>query len=363
MQWNAILGHGTQYNWFHNASEQHRLATSFLFVGPDGIGKRTFAKMLAKSLLCRKTPLEQLNACGDCEDCAQVEARDSGQVESSTHPDLIELAKPADKSNLPLDLLIGDPDNRMREGLCHDISLRPFGGRRKVAIIDDADYLNAEGANALLKTLEEPPINAMLILISTSLQRQLPTIRSRCQTVLFQPLAAADLAKLLILHQVVDDPAVAEDLAAMSGGSISQAKLLNDPDLREFRTALLQKLSNQRMAMADLAKTCGAIIDAAGKESKLKRDRMKLVVNFAAQYYRELALRFSPGAAERDLPPVDRHLSAAIDQARDYWSRGAKAAIACWDTCLQTIDHVDRNANQASLLEWWVARLAEESGS
>lgn len=355
MQWNGILGHQTQLSWFRNAAAQQRLATSFLFVGPEGIGKRLFAKTLAKSLLCRQTPLEQLDACGLCEDCVQVEA--------STHPDLVELCKPADKSNLPLDLLIGDPDNRMREGLCHDISLRPFGGRRKVAIIDDADYLNAEGANALLKTLEEPPINSMLILISTSLQRQLPTIRSRCQTVLFQPLATSDLTQLLISHNVVDDPAVAEDLAVMSGGSISQAKLLNDPDLREFRAAFLEKLSSQRILMADLAKTCGAIIDAAGKEAKLKRDRMKLVISFAAQFYRELSLRFSLSAEDNRMPPVDRHLSSAIFRASSYWSRGTVGAIACWNTCLQTMDHIDRNANQTSLLEWWVARLAEESGS
>ena len=69
----------------------------------------------------------------------------------------------------------------MREGLCHDISLKPYSGRRKVAVIDDADYLNQEGANALLKTLEEPPPKSLLILIGTSEQRQLPTIRSRCR--------------------------------------------------------------------------------------------------------------------------------------------------------------------------------------
>ena len=67
----------------------------------------------------------------------------------------------------------------MHEGLCHDIALRPFMGGYKVALIDDADYLNAEGANCLLKTLEEPPPRSVLILIGTSPAKQLPTIRSR----------------------------------------------------------------------------------------------------------------------------------------------------------------------------------------
>ena len=80
-----------------------------------------------------------MDPCGECPGCVQVAA--------GTHPDLILVAKPEDKSFLPLELLIGDKEHRMREGLCHDIGLKPFMGGRKVAIIDDADHLNAEGAN------------------------------------------------------------------------------------------------------------------------------------------------------------------------------------------------------------------------
>ena len=93
----------------------------------------------------------------------------------------------------------------MREGLCYDIALKPYSGRRKVAIIDDADYLNKEGANCLLKTLEEPPPKSLLILIGTSEQRQLPTIRSRCQIVRFQPLPEQDVAELLLATGACED--------------------------------------------------------------------------------------------------------------------------------------------------------------
>jgi len=104
-----------------------------------------------------------------------------------THPDFYIVEKPADKSSIPLALFVGDDDHRMREGLCHDIGLKPFMGGRKVAIIDDADHLNEEGANCLLKTLEEPPPCSVLILIGTSADKQLPTIRSRCQTIRLVP--------------------------------------------------------------------------------------------------------------------------------------------------------------------------------
>ena len=140
-----------------------------------------------------ESPSHGLDPCGTCDSCLQVAAR--------THPDLLLVSKPADKSFIPLSTFIGDEARRMREGLCHDIALRPFMGGRRVAVIDDADYLNEEGANALLKTLEEPPPSSVLILIGTSADKQLPTIRSRSQIVRFRPLTAEHLEQLLLRRE------------------------------------------------------------------------------------------------------------------------------------------------------------------
>ena len=164
--------------------------------------------------------------CGTCEDCVQVDA--------NTHPDLLQVSKPADRAFIPVELLIGERERQMREGLCHDISLRPYSGRRKIAILDDADALNTEGANSLLKTLEEPPPDSLLILIGTNLQRQLPTIRSRCQAIIFRPLNTEQLASLLLRNQVTTIDS-AQELASMSGGSLTEACLMADPELHEFR--------------------------------------------------------------------------------------------------------------------------------
>ena len=99
------------------------------------------------------------------------------------------VARPPGKSFIPVDLFIGDREHRSQEGLCHRLSLRPASEKRRIAIIEDADFLNEEGANCLLKTLEEPPPGSVLILIGTSQQRQLPTIRSRCQVIRFRRLS------------------------------------------------------------------------------------------------------------------------------------------------------------------------------
>src|SRR5581483_1510034 len=129
----------------------------------------------------------------------------------------------ADRSSIPLALLIGDDAPRMREGLCHDIALKPFMGGRKVAIIDDADALNEEGANCLLKTLEEPPARSVLILIGTSTDKQLPTIRSRCQIVRFGGLEPNTIAEIVASRGLIADVHQARRLAEFSEGSIERA--------------------------------------------------------------------------------------------------------------------------------------------
>ena len=215
MSWQGIEGHDEVVAKFRQALERRRLASTFLFVGPAGIGKRLFALKLAQALLCQVNAAESLEPCGRCPGCVQAAA--------GTHPDLITISKPEGKSAIPVALLIGDKDHRMDEGLCHAISLKPFMGGRKIAVIDDVDDLNQEGANCLLKTLEEPPPQSLLILIGTSADKQLPTIRSRAQIIRFRPLEESVLAELLLREGVVEDSTAAARLARYSQGSFERA--------------------------------------------------------------------------------------------------------------------------------------------
>src|SRR5262249_44521337 len=159
-----------------------------------------------------------------------------------------------------LELLIGDAEHRMRAGLCYNIALKPYSGRRKIAILDDADYLNKEGANCLLKTLEEPPPQSVLILIGTSEQRQLPTIRSRCQIVRFSPLSESDVAELLVEHGLCSDPQLAHAAASHSHGSLERAALWCQGELIEFRRELLSLLSRGAFDAQPAAKMIGQFV-------------------------------------------------------------------------------------------------------
>jgi DNA polymerase-3 subunit delta' len=338
-----LRGHGAILSQFRRALACGRLASTFLFVGPAGIGKRTFALKLAQGLLCERAPDERLEPCGECPSCRQVLA--------GSHPDVEVVSRPPDKAFIPIDLLIGDAEHRMREGLCYHIALKPYSGRRKVVIIDDADYLNKEGANCLLKTLEEPPPRSVLILIGTSEQRQLPTIRSRCQIVRFGPLADADVAELLVECGLCDDLAVARRAAARGEGSVQRAALWCDPALDQFRREWLALLCQREIDLQPAAKVLSQFVEEAGKESAARRQRLRLVISLAEQFYRGALV-----ARESGRPPADGELARNIAAALGWMA--ADGPAACLDVCLDAYSHIEANVNQATFVEWWLDDLS-----
>jgi DNA polymerase-3 subunit delta' len=347
--WHGIHGHDAVAQRFRATLRRNRLASTYLFVGPAGVGKRMFALRLAESLLCSQSPDEALDPCGRCESCRLIAA--------GNHPDLDVVGLPADKSSLPIDLFIGDKEHRNREGLCHRISLKPYLGRRRVAIIDDADRFNPASANCLLKTLEEPPPRSLLILLGTSPSKQLPTIRSRAQIVRFGPLEPAAVAEILVTTGAVSDRAEAERLAAFSEGSLERARQLIDPELWSFRERLLSELAGGVGDSVRLARAIQAFVDEAGKEATLRRDRLRTIVMFAEQFYRGLLRAQTGGPTSAG----DEVLRTAIDASL---ARGDAASAdrltELLDRGLDTLEFVDRNANLALVIEKWCADLAHQ---
>jgi DNA polymerase-3 subunit delta' len=252
------------------------------------------------------------------------------------HPDLDIVSLPKDKSKLPIELFVGDREHRHQEGLCHRIALKPFLAGRKIAIIDDADHLNQESANCLLKTLEEPPPRSLLILIGTSPSRQLPTIRSRAQVVRFQPLDTETVARILVETGLIADREQAATAAALSDGSVSRALEMADLELRRFREQLSTELSNPDAVR--LARAVQAFVDEAGKESAEKRTRLRTIIHFAIEIFRERLRGAVPdGTSDRPLRALD--------------------------ACLAAQEYVDRNANVALVIQHWSDELANPSAA
>ena len=354
MSWDKVVGHESARERFQKSVTRNRLASTYLFVGDDGIGKGTFALKLAQAILCDRNPIELLTACEACPACVQVEKQ--------THPDLLMIRKPEGKSILPVDLFIGKGDKRRREGLVYDIGLKPFCGGYRIAIIDDADYFNNESANCLLKTLEEPPPNSLLILLGTSQQRQLQTIVSRSQIVRFDPLTDQQVAEVLnrvgsIANEASDEPAAPIDvLAAAAGGSVGRALQLADPEVLEFRQTLLQKLASGDPHANDSSKQLIAFAEATGKENYLKRKRISLIADFAIEFFRQCTLAMTTAYAAAD-HAMASSTATYVERHRNNSTAGAEFACESIDRTSQFRQHVAANAGLPNAVDSWLIDL------
>ena len=260
MTWARVNGHEAIVRSFDAAWRKGRLGHAYLFVGPAGVGKHTFARELGRAVLC-ETRSGHLRACGKCDACTLADA--------GTHPDLFLAARPDDAIDLPIDLI--------RELIEH-LSLKPARGGRKVAILDDADDLTAEAANAFLKTLEEPTPGSLLILIGGATpDRQFSTIQSRCQTVAFGSLPNEVVAGALAERGITDRARV-ERLVRLAGGSIGQGLALDDETLWQFRSTLLEALSSDQVDGVALGTRWNQYVEEAGKEAGARRRRASLVL-------------------------------------------------------------------------------------
>jgi len=329
--WQNIQGHDTIAERFRRAFGRGRLAGSFLFVGPPGVGKRRFAFALAMGLLCKKQ--DHMNPCGVCDSCKLFGGKGATDFDFETEPfqsphhDLYYVAKPSDKSELPLELLIGDKQHRGQAGLCYNISRTPFHGHGKVAIINDADFFNAEGANALLKTLEEPPPDAVIILIGTSTAKQLPTIRSRCQTVRFSPLPTEVLSAILVEKGIATSAAQGEKWATQAEGSLDQARELADGDIESLRKELTKYLTASHWDAVAVAAQFNGLVGAADKGAPQRR-RARLIFGLAVEHFRNEML-----------------------------SNDSRRAARRLERTLDALEHVDRNANLPLVVEAWTVAL------
>ncbi|QEG34858.1 DNA polymerase III subunit [Bythopirellula goksoeyrii] len=327
--WQGIYGHDDVVDRFRRSLACGRLASSFLFLGPEGIGKRTFGLQLAKALLCTGTAENELAACGQCESCRLADA--------GNHPDIDLVQAPEGKRILPIELFVGRKENRHKEGLCHDLSLRPMIGRRRAAIIDDADFFNQYSANCLLKTLEEPPAGTLLILVGTNRSRQLPTILSRAQIVRFQPLGVDNLSRLLLEQGHVENSQDAQRLAVESGGSLTLATAQAEMGLEEFQERFHRQFSIESLDGSRLASMITEFVTDAGSEAESRRQRLRAVFGTAIQ-------------------ALGDHMRANVADAANDPDQVARV-LAALDRCQQAEVQLDRNANQSTLIECWIDDL------
>jgi DNA polymerase-3 subunit delta' len=266
----TLIGNDEVKQGLRQLFESERVPGSLLFTGQSGIGKKLFALELAKGLNCRH-PVG-VEACDECSSCKRIS--------KSTFPPF---SSPDDNKERMIwsehaDVAMVRPYNHiirvkpMRE-LEREANFRPFEGAARVFIVEDAEYMNDQAANALLKTLEEPPVTTHLILTTTNPMALLPTIRSRCQIIRFAPIAFPEVEEFLVTREHFKPPDAAL-LARASRGSLGQALNVDIGEYRERRQSMLAVLraltiTGDRVQLLRSAEELAAAKDRADYEQSL----------------------------------------------------------------------------------------------
>jgi DNA polymerase-3 subunit delta' len=237
MAFREIVGHERAVAFLRRTIASGRACASLIFHGPDGVGRRATALALAQAFNCPEEPGE---GCGRCGVCARIARVERGKVEEGEHRgDAREFTHHADVHIA----VPGKEEIRIDEirSLRQLAQRKPFEGRRSVFIVDPAERMTAEAANALLKTLEEPPPTTCIVLVASDPAALLPTVRSRCRLVPFHALPAARLAEHLVKAAGLtpEDAALA---ASLTAGRIGRALVLDVAEHRARREALLEIL-------------------------------------------------------------------------------------------------------------------------
>jgi DNA polymerase-3 subunit delta' len=320
----AIVGQQQAIAGLRRALERNRLPHAVLFHGAAGIGKATTAGILAQALNCAERGF--VDACGACVSCRKV-AR-------GLHPDILWVAPQKGSIRLPQvsprkpDGPDAEPPN---EPIVSWIGYRPYEGRRRVVVIDNAHTMTPPAQNALLKTLEEPPPSSMLVLVTPAPGGLLPTIRSRCQPLRFQPLPPA------LLRQHLEEarglpPEEARLRAALAAGSLGRAIDLDLDEHGERRDFAEAAVADARDGGAALLATAETLLTAGAGERKIEqaasaidavRDVLRDLLVLAATDNEALVANLDRAAEWRDWAAKIEPdaLIAALDAVQDAGER------------------------------------------
>ena len=301
-----IIGQESIKKHLQTAIKTGNLSHAYIINGEYGSGRQTIASALAKTIQCQ-SKTDDTDACGVCTSCKQAESHNHPDIKYITH----------DKTSISV--------NDIREQLNHDISIKPYSSEYKIYIIPDANKMTEQAQNALLKTIEEPPVYAIIILLTENCDSLLPTIRSRCVTLTMNPVEKDKICTYLE-NKFQLEPEQAQIAANYCQGNIGKAiRFASSSDFIEMKNQVLKLLKN--LDSMDIA----SIIDTIKEFSTHKND-INDYLDLMLLWYRDVLMfkvtkdanlllysdeysAVSEQATKRDYENIE-NIIAAIDKAK-----------------------------------------------
>ena len=301
-----IIGQESIKKHLQTAIKTGNLSHAYIINGEYGSGRQTIASALAKTIQCQ-SKTDDTDACGVCTSCKQAESHNHPDIKYITH----------DKTSIIV--------NDIREQLNNDISIKPYSSEYKIYIIPDANKMTEQAQNALLKTIEEPPVYAIIILLTENCDSLLPTIRSRCVTLTMNPIEKDKICTYLE-NKFQLEPEQAQIAANYCQGNIGKAiRFASSSDFIEMKNQVLKLLKN--LDSMDIA----SIIDTIKEFSTHKND-INDYLDLMLLWYRDVLMfkvtkdanlllysdeysAISEQATKRDYENIE-NIIAAIDKAK-----------------------------------------------
>jgi DNA polymerase-3 subunit delta' len=333
----TIAGHSRLLSLLARVIARDSMPPAVLMAGPAGVGKRLTAIAIAQAVNCLQPQSSsefERDACGECASCRRI-AR-------GVHPDVI-VVEPGETGAIKIEQLRDVIDRSQ---------YRPFEGRRRVVIINEADAAGADAQSALLKTLEEPPSASLFILISSIPDALLPTVLSRCPRLRFGPLTAAEVARVLKQDHGYSE-SDARAAAADADGSIGRSLESQSDDLTEARDAA-QRLLQETARTNDPARRINLARDLTEGKGTPAEERNRLAVRLRSlgSLLRDIGIIASRAdrgmLANADLEAQLEKLSSSFDAERSL------RAYAAVDRALAALD---RNASAKVVADWLLLEL------
>lgn len=301
-----IIGQESIKKHLQTAIKTGNLSHAYIINGEYGSGRQTIASALAKTIQCQ-SKTDDTDACGVCTSCKQAESHNHPDIKYITH----------DKTSISV--------NDIREQLNNDISIKPYSSEYKIYIIPDANKMTEQAQNALLKTIEEPPVYAIIILLTENCDSLLPTIRSRCVTLTMNPVEKDKICTYLE-NKFQLEPEQAQIAANYCQGNIGKAiRFASSSDFIEMKNQVLKLLKN--LDSMDIA----SIIDTIKEFSTHKNDindyldlmllcyrdvlMFKVTKDANLLLYSDEYSAISEQATKRDYENIE-NIIAAIDKAK-----------------------------------------------